>query len=348
MGCVDEKPINITMPYLMDKVRDEPSAYLFLEKMRWQGRPFCPHCHGENVVYLNPLNGHSRLTRTGNTSQRRVWKCRDCVKQFSVLTGTIFHGSKIAVRTWIFVVFEMCTSKNGVAAREIERKYGITNKTAWHMLHRIREAMKNGGVDEMLGGPGHVIVADETFIGGSLKRMNAGTRRKAEAVQKVIPHGAKLGGPSWNKVAVLSLIDTTTGQVRSKVVADVTGATLRKAVAEQVHMESSILHTDEAKAYRAIGREFAAHETVNHAEDIYVRKLAGKIVTSNQAENFFSQLKRSLDGTHHHVSKKHLFRYLAEFDYRYSTRDESDTSRFVRLLGMVAGVRLSYRPLAAG
>jgi transposase-like protein len=336
----------ITLPKLMDRIPDEPSAYKFLEQMRWGNDPFCPHCHSGNVVYLNPADGSTRKTRTGSRSSRRVWKCRDCRKQFSVLTGTVFHGTKIPVRTWIFVVFEMCTSKNGVAAREVERKYGVTNKTAWFMLHRIREAMKGDGLD-MLGGEGHVVVADETFIGGSRKNRH---KPKLPEGEPFVAGKGRAAQESYltDKTAVLTLIDTETGEARSRVVADVTGKTLRKAIAEQVDMGRSTLHTDEAHAYNLVASEFAGHETVNHSKDEYVRYTPEGIVTSNHAENFFSQLKRSLDGTHHHVSRKHLHRYLAEFDFRYSTRSDNDSQRFTRLLGQVAGVRLPWLPLTAG
>lgn len=337
----------ITMPWLMDQVTDEPSAYKFLEQMRWGDDAYCPHCHSTNVVYLNPADGSSRKTRTGSRSQRRVWKCRDCRKQFSVLTGTVFHGTKIKVRTWIFVVFEMCASKNGVSAREVERKYGVTNKTAWFMLHRIREAMKGDGLPGLLGGEGHVIVADETFIGGSFKNMHK-AKGGDEPVQIVPGEGARRPNPMGNKTAVLSLINTNTGEVRSRVVPDVTSASLRKAIADQVDMGRCTLHTDESHSYNAVGAEFAAHETVNHSADEYVRYTPEGVVTSNHAENFFSQLKRSLDGTHHHVSREHLHRYLAEFDFRYTTRGEDDGKRFTRLLAQVAGIRLAYRPLTAG
>lgn len=259
-------PRNLTE--LNDKVRSEADAYLLMEQMRWGDRPVCPHCGSEHVTYIRPLNGVSRTTRTGSVSERRVWKCQACPgrKQFSVLTGTIFHGTKIPVRTWLAVIFEMCASKNGVAAREIERKYGLAPKTAWHMLHRIREAMQREPLAGLLGGGGGVVVADETYIGGSIERMNKKQRNAAETPHRMRPGGQKTGGPGWNKASVLSLIDTTTGEVRSKVVRDVTGATLRKAIADQVNMATTVLHTDEARAYNLVGSEFLAHETVNHKQ----------------------------------------------------------------------------------
>ena len=125
----------------------------------------CPHCGAKDSAwYIRPLNGTARKTRTGSMSQRRVWKCGACRKQFSVLTGTIFHGSKIPVRTWLLVMFEMCAAKNGVSAREIERKFELTAKTAWFMLHRIREAMRREPLVGMLRG---TVMSDETRIGGT-------------------------------------------------------------------------------------------------------------------------------------------------------------------------------------
>ncbi len=144
-----------------------------------------------------------------------------------------------------------------------------------------------------------------------------------------------------NKIPVLSLIDRNTGEVRSRVVPDVTGATLRKAIAEQVDMAGSILYTDAAPSYRQLGTEFQRHAWVDHSSNEYVRG----DVSTNQAENFFSQLKRSIDGTHHHVSTEHLARYLAEFDFRYSTKEMDDTERMRKLMEQSAGRRLSYRPL---
>src|SRR5579884_1545873 len=136
--------MGLSIPQLASKLQSEADAYKFLEDLRWpDGEQVCPHCGVKRQHYfLKPSNGAARRTNRGTLSQRRVWKCAACRKQFSVLTGTIFHGSHIPVRTWVFVVFEMASSKNGVSPREIERKYGLTAKTAWFMTHRIREAMK--------------------------------------------------------------------------------------------------------------------------------------------------------------------------------------------------------------
>lgn len=320
---------------LANRIPDEASAYKLLEDLRWGDHPVCAHCGSERVFFLTPKNGVSRKTTRGTGSQRRVWKCGACRKQFSVLTGTIFHGTHIPLRTWLFVIFEMCASKNGVAAREVERKYSLTAKTAWFMLHRIREAMKREPLAGMLAG---TVVADETFIGGKPKNKH----QQGKPMRQPVGRGYGSGGPMKDKVAVLSLINKTSGEVRSRIIPDVTGPTLRKAIAEQVDMAASTLHTDSLMAYRPIGAEFVAHESVDHSSKEYVRG----DVSTNQAENFFSQLKRSIDGTHHHVSTHHLPRYLAEFDYRYSTRDLSDSARMRKLVDQTEGRRLTYRPLA--
>jgi transposase-like protein len=310
---------------LADRLGCEADAYKFLEELRWENGTVCPHCGSISEHYfLNPANGTSRKTRTGSASQRRVWKCRDCRKQFSVLTGTIFHGTKISLRTWVLVIFEMCASKNGVAAREIERKYNLTAKTAWFMLHRIREAMKREPLAGLLAG---TIVADETWVGGSPKnrhRSTVGTKGKTD------------------KTPVFSLIHKESGEVRSKVVPNVTGTVLPEALREAVDIAASTLHTDSAHAYVLVGREFASHGSVNHTEGEYVRDG----ISTNAAEGYFSQLKRSLDGTQHHVSVEHLPRYLAEHDFRYSTRAMQDSQRMRGLVENTGGRRLTYKPLA--
>lgn len=320
----------MTMISIAERIPDEASAYAYLEELRWGGTPECPHCgNTDRCYFLNPANGKTRATRTGAQSQRRVWKCGACRKQFSAITNTIMHGTKIPIRTWVFVIFEMCSNKNGIAAREIERRYGMTPRSAWHMTHRIREAMTDDGLDVWSS----TVVADETFIGGKEHNKHAHQRQE-------------IGGGTRGKIPVLTLINTETGKARSRVMPDVTAATLEKAIADQVRMSWSILYTDEARAYQKIGRKFAQHHTVNHSEGEYVRRLPGRTITTNRAENFFSQLKRSLDGTHHHVSRVHLHRYLAEFDFRYGTKGENDTERMKRLVGQVGGKRLAYRPLA--
>jgi len=315
------------------RVQDETDAYLLLEELRWHGTPICAHCGHDKAYFLNPKggtrgSGPKRADGVRSQSVRRVWKCAKCRRQFSVLTNTVMHGTKIAIADWLTVMVLMCSAKNGISAREVERLIGVTPETAWHMLHRLREAMKRDPLVGMLSG---TIVADETFIGGAEKNKHASKRKPAP------------GRTPGAKVPVLSLINTETGEVRSQVIPDVTGMTLRKAIEQEVMASESILHADQWASYKPIGRDFVAHVAVDHGNGQYVLDGA----STNAAEGYFSQLKRSLDGTHHHVSREHLHRYLAEFDFRYSTKELSDTERINRMVKGAAGRRLSYRPLVA-
>jgi transposase-like protein len=321
----------MSIPKLIEQIPDEISAYKFLESLRWADGPVCPHCGSTKAYFLTPKDGsNGRKTRTGSQSMRRVWKCaaKECRKQFSVLTGTVMHGTKISVRSWCFVLFEMCSSKNGVSAREIERKYDLTAESAWHMCHRIREGMKRDPFAGLLSG---VVIADETFIGGAPKNRHRDVRRAERPA----------GAPNTDKTAVFSLVHKETGEVRSQVVANVRRETLRAAINEHVDATNSVLHTDSAPMYTRIGWKFQDHQSVNHIMGEYVRQG----VTTNHVEGYFSQLKRSIDGTHHAVSVEHLPRYLAEFDFRYSTRKLTDSDRMAKLLGQVGGRRLTYEPL---
>jgi transposase-like protein len=243
------------------------------------------------------------------------------------MTGTIFHGSKVPLRTWLFVLFEMCASKNGMAAREIERKYGVAPKTAWFMAHRIREAMKRRASGSLVG----TIISDETWVGG-----DAGNRHEAD--RKRHPHAL---GHHTEKTPVVALINAETGEARSAVLPNVDSTTIRKAMVNaDVDMGHSILWSDEYRGYTYLGRQFRAHETVTHSQGEYVNERGAGI---NIAENYFSQLKRSLDGTHHRVSAEHLPRYLAEFDFRYTTSAMTDERRMAQLVGQAEGRRLSYK-----
>jgi transposase-like protein len=309
---------------LADRLRTEADAYLMLEEMRWNGQPVCPHCGSVGEHYfLMPKDGKARKTRTGSATERRVWKCRDCRKQFTVLVGTIMHGSKVPIRIWLMVMFEASAARNGISAREIERKYGLTPRTAWHLMHRLREAMKLEPIAGLLSGR---VVADETWYGGTPKNRHGHVQ------------GEHMQG-EHDKTPIMALVSRETGEVRSQVVPTVKAENLRAVLREHVDPSNTHLHTDQALGYRKIASEFASHTAVNHNIGQYIVNGAG----TNQAETYFSQLKRSLDGTHHHVSREHLHRYLAEFDYRYTTCKLSDTERMCMLVGKVAGRRLPYR-----
>ena len=237
----------MTLKNLADQVVDEADAYRLLEELRWHGTPVCPHCGNEKAYFLNPKNGTRgtgvpKADGKRTQSVRRVWKCAKCRKQFSVLTGTIFHGTKVPLRTWLFVMVQMSASKNGISAREVERMHGVTPETAWFMLQRLREAMKREPLAEMLTG---TIVSDETYIGDKPKN------KHRQGKQGDRPGSSKgHAGLPKHKTPVLSLVHKETGEVRSVVVPDVTGATLRKAIAKQVDITGSHLQTDGAGGIR--------------------------------------------------------------------------------------------------
>jgi transposase-like protein len=289
---------------------DEAAAYAYVEARLWKdGRP-CPHCGV--VDRSGPLKGKSN--RIG------LYKCYACRKPFTVKVGTIFEDSHIAMRDWLTAIHLICSSKKGISANQLHRSLGITLKSAWFLSHRIREAMTDNKLPGGLGGAGKVVEADETYVGGKAKN------RKNHIPPKEI---------------VVSLVERD-GKVRSRHVADVSGATLRFAMVTQIDKASYIM-TDEAPVYGKIGAEFAGHGTVNHSIEEYVRAYFWH---TNTVEGYFSILKRGIMGTYHHVSGAHLHRYLAEFDFRYNERVRlgvDDTARADKALLGAVGKRLTYR-----
>ena len=323
--------MKLTLAEIRKQVENEGDAYVILERLRWPDGPVCPFCDNNKAYFLKPANGQSRATGPKKTmSQRRVWKCAKCRKQFSVLTATIFHGTKVPIETWLMVMVQMCSAKNGISAREIERMHGLTPETAWYMLHRLRFAMQREPLAGLLRG---TIVADETYVGGKPGNRHHKSGDDKETLKR---------DHMTDKTPVFSLVNKETGEVRSAVVPRVTGDRLRQIISEQVDMANSHLETDEAAWYRPIGEQFLSHETVTHIRREYVGKRGQ---STNRAEGFFGQLKRSIDGTHHHVSREHLHRYVGEFDFRYSTCKMDDAARLQVMVDRAAGRRLTYEPL---
>jgi transposase-like protein len=264
-----------------------------------------------------------RLNRLpGSSSRPGLWKCRECRRTFTATMGTIFEDSHIKLGTWFTALHLLCASKKGMSAHQLHRMLGVTYKTAWFMAHRLRLAMSSPPLVDKLRG---IVEADETFIGGVPENMHTHKRT-----------------PAPPKTPVLSLVERG-GNVRSEVVPNVTGKTLRAAIRKHVDTSATLM-TDGHKSYLGLRKEFAGHESVNHEAKEYVR---GNVHT-NTAEGYFSILKRGIIGTYHHVSVKHLPRYLAEFDQRYnarSSRGVNDAARAALVLKGTIGKRLTYKPL---
>lgn len=295
--------VNLTDPIF----HDDEAARLYFEAQRWPHGPFCPHCGETRNVHR----------MEGQSHQPGMCYCRSCGKKFTVTVGTVMERSHIPLAKWALAFRLMAASKKGMSAHQLGRMLGITYKSAWFMAHRIREAMGEPNPGP-LGGENKVVEADETYIGGKARN------RKGKV-------------PS--KQAVVSLVERG-GEVRSVHVPNVTAATLRPILVK-LASRKSMLMTDESPVYPKIGREFAAHASVNHSAEEYVR-LSG-FVHTNTAEGFFSIVKRGIYGTYHHVSEAHLARYLAEFDFRYNARKVTDAERAAFAVRGAEGKRLLYR-----
>jgi transposase-like protein len=291
----------------------------YLESIRWPNGPICPHCGVEDPK-------HYRL----KNQTRKLWKCRACRKQFTVTVGTIFEGSHIPLNKWLLAFYLLCSSKKGMSAHQLHRMLGVTYKTAWFMAHRIRYAMEQPAFSKLLSG---TVEADETYIGGKPRRSN---RRQYKPLDSRQPdERLRKTGRGSDKTPVVALVERG-GEVRSfrlaNVTADELGGAIRRHVSREAH-----LRTDAFQSYKKVGQEYASHAVVDHA-DVYVMGDAH----TNTAENFFSLLKRGINGIYHHVSEAHLPRYLAEFDYRYNNRTLTDSERTRKALSMVEGKRLRY------
>lgn len=303
---------------LTDPIYGDPElARQHLERLHWPDGPVCPTC-----------GGLDRITKlAGKSTRPGVYKCNDCEKPFTVTVGTIFEDSKIPLNKWLMAYALINASKKGISAHQLHRSLGITYKSAWFLAHRIRETMDSGS--DPLGGPGRIVEADETFIGGKAKNRKF---RKPAA-----------------KKAVVTLIERD-GRARSFHVANVNAATLRGVLVQNVD-RASVLSTDDFPHYWPVGREYKLHGTVNHSKGEYastkeVTRYWTKLTAkwhSNTAENFFSIFKRGVIGTYHHMSEAHLHRYCREFDFRYNTRAMTDGERTVEALKGARGKRLMYR-----
>jgi transposase-like protein len=287
---------------------NEAAAIARLEAIVWPNCPVCAHCGG--VDRITPVKG-------GRIGLRR---CGDCKKQFTCKVGTVFESSHVPVHKWFQAAHLLASSKKGISAHQLHRTLKVTYKTAWFIAHRLREAMRDGAMAPM-GGAGGVVEVDETFIG----RLEGQPKGKDGYAHKNV---------------VLTLVERG-GAARSFHIDNASIASIVPILRANIRKESDLM-TDEARHYRGVGQEFASHGAVHHAAKEYAR---GEIST-NTVEGFYSIFKRGMKGVYQHCSEKHLHRYLAEFDFRYSNRvalGVNDDARTARTLKGISGKRLTYR-----
>ncbi len=297
---------------------DEDSARELLESMRWKDGVVCPHCASKDGAYKI----EAKSTK-GRKARKGLYKCSDCRKQFTVTVGTIFESSRIPLNKWLYAIHLICSSKKGMSAHQLHRMLDITYKSAWFLAHRIRYAMTQEPLFSKLSG---TVEADETYVGGKSKNMHKSVRE-----QKIKGRGAV------GKAPVVTLVERN-GRVKSQYMESVTGENLKKALLESVEV-TAIVNSDESPSYSFVEKSFAEHHTVNHKAGEYVRDLAH----INTAESVHALLKRGIIGTFHHVSKKHLHRYLTEFDFRFNARKISDGERTLQAIEGFEGKRLMYK-----
>jgi len=284
-------------------IQSEDAARAYIERLRWPKGPICPHCSEKKIYRLNVKN-----------TTRKLFKCAKCRKQFTVTVGTIFEDSHIPLTMWLQAIQMYCSSKKGFSAHQLHRMLGITYKSAWFLAHRIRHAMAQPIFPDKLGG---IVEVDETFIGSKADQDESKSKAHLATVVSLVERG---------------------GRVRSLIMPKVTANNLKDMI--RAHVESSSkLMTDSFNLYKGLNKEFASHDRVNHYRKEWVRGEAH----TNTVEGYFSLLKRGLAGTYHHVSKQHLHRYLAEFDFRYSSRKEDDVMRSVLAVKGTEGKRLQYQ-----
>jgi transposase-like protein len=290
---------------------NEDEARELLEAMRWKDGVICPHCEADKVYKLQ-----------GAATRKGVYKCAKCRKQFTVTVGTIFEDSRIPLNKWLMAIYLMCSSKKGISANQLSSMLSITYKSAWFMCHRIRYAMNTGIFTKFSG----TVEVDETYVGGKAKNMHRKVRE------------AKFHGRGAVEKAPVVTIVERDGRVKSQHMEKVTGKNLKAAMLEVVNPAASIM-TDESPLYYGTGFSFTDHQTVNHHKGQYV---SGKAHV-NTAESVHALLKRGIIGTFHHVSTKHLNRYLDEFDFRFNTRKISNGERTLEAIKGISGKRLLYK-----
>jgi transposase-like protein len=291
---------------------NELAAVEFLEGLRWGNSPACVHCGNANVYKMTDA-------KTGERNKRFLWRCRDCGEQYTVRIKTVYEESRIELRHWCYAFWRAATAKKGVAALELKRHCQISYKSALFMMNRIRFAISPDvpSVPPLRG----TVEVDETYVGGKPRIKNTGKF-----------------GRGTSKTPVFAAVERN-GQIRRRVVANVTGETLKAEIRRMVHPSARII-SDEFTAYWGIGKEFAGgHDHVSHSRKEYAR---GDVHT-NTAESSFALVKRGIVGVYHNVSREHLHRYIGQYDFLWNTRKMNDGERTVFAIQSAEGKRLMYR-----
>lgn len=315
-------PNDLTLVQICTYFATDEKARTHLESIRWPDGPICPTCGIQNPMRISKVRENEESKIRGG-----LYCCKDCRRQFTVTTKSIFESTHIPLRKWLIAWYLICTSKKGVSSLQLQRMLELGSyRTALFMAHRIRHALKDPSFSAPLSG---VVEMDETYVGGKPR----GTGK---------PGRPAVGG---NKTPVVSLVERD-GSKRSMVMERITGQNLANAVTEHVRAGAAVM-TDSYPSYKALPKTHA-HHSVNHKAGEYARQEGTLLVHTNTVESSFSLLKRGVYGTFHHVSKKHLPLYLAEFDHRWNTRGDSDGERTVAGIKKAAGKRLMYRQPKAG
>ena len=305
----------ISLMQAVDMFPDDAAAEAWFAEKRWPDGPHCPYCGSTNVL-------------SGAAHKTMPYRCREkeCRKRFSVRTGTAMEESKLGYRIWALALYQFATNLKGVSSMKLHNDLGITQKSAWFLAHRIREAW--GDFSGMFDGP---IEADETYVGGKRKNMSNAKRKALKGT----------GRGAVGKTAVVGVKDRATNQVTARTVEHTTTPYLAGFVAEKTKIGATA-YTDESKSYIALDAWYD-HESVNHSANEYVRGQAH----TNGMESFWSMLKRGIVGTFHNLSPKHLDRYVGEFSGRHNVRERDTVDQMSSLARGMVGKRLTYAALIA-